>query len=396
MSRHWPTNRLGDVLHLSDNAVPSTQLDEINLAGVYSFGRGLFKRGPMSPQDTSYKTYNRLVADDYVISQPKAWEGALARVTPEFEGWFLSPVFPTFRANQERLLPTYLEWFCKRESVWLELQRNSRGIGARRESVLPEQFLSLEIPLPPLAEQRRIVARIEELAAQIQEARALRHETADEVNYLFEATVSRYLANPSSPRYPLDSRASKIGSGSTPLGGRSAYPSAGIPFVRSLNVRMRTFQWDDIAFISPETHAKMAGTTVKPNDVLLNITGASIGRVACAPPDLREANVNQHVAIIRPDAGLDSRYLMYWLSQPTVQETINSEQKGATRQGFTKAQISAFEVPIPPISEQRRIVAELDTLQSEVDALKHHQRDTAAELDALLPAILDRAFRREL
>lgn len=87
---------------------------------------------------------------------------------------------------------------------------------------------------------------------------------------------------------------------------------------------------------------------------------------------------------------------MYWLSQPTVQETINSEQKGATRQGFTKAQISAFEVPIPPISEQRRIVAELDTLQSEVDALKHHQRDTAAELDALLPAILDRAFRREL
>ena len=87
---------------------------------------------------------------------------------------------------------------------------------------------------------------------------------------------------------------------------------------------------------------------------------------------------------------------MYWLCQPAIQEFINDEQKGATRQGFTKAQIQAFEISMPPLPEQRRIVAELDALQAEVYALKRLQVETAVELDALLPSILDKAFKGEL
>ena len=87
---------------------------------------------------------------------------------------------------------------------------------------------------------------------------------------------------------------------------------------------------------------------------------------------------------------------MYWLSQPAVQEFINDEQKGATRQGFTKAQIQSFEIPLPPLPAQRRIVAELDAFQAEVDALKRLQAETAAELGALLPALLDRPFAGRL
>src|SRR5271157_1868831 len=187
MNEMWPTVKLGEVLSLRDNSVPTSQLNVVNVAGVYSFARGLFKRGPISPGTTSYKSYNRLVTDDFVISQPKAWEGALARVTPEFDGWYLSPVFPTFRANRDHLDPAFLEWFCMREPVWTELQRNSRGIGARRETVSPEQFLALEVPLPPLAEQRRIVARIEQVAAQVNEARALRQEATEEAEALCRA-----------------------------------------------------------------------------------------------------------------------------------------------------------------------------------------------------------------
>ncbi len=163
-----------------------------------------------------------------------------------------------------------------------------------------------------------------------------------------------------------------------------------------MNVRMRYFKWDDIAYIDESTFQAMKGTQVKPNDVLLNITGASIGRVACVPSDLLEANVNQHVAIVRPSGELTSSYLMYWLSQPKVQDYINDKQKGATRQGFTKAQIEALEIPIPPIEEQRRIVAYLDSLQSRVESLKQLQAATAAELEALMPALLDKAFKGEL
>jgi type I restriction enzyme S subunit len=186
MSAKWPKVKLGEVLRIGDTSVPVAQLPEVSLAGVYSFGRGLFKRGPIEPGKTSYRSYNRLIPDDFVISQPKAWEGALARVTPEFEGWYLSPVFPTFRADRERLEPVFLEWFCKRPSIWSELQKKSRGIGARRESVSPGQFLSLEIPLPPLSEQQRIVTRIEELAGQISKARSL----ASEIEYHCHALLN--------------------------------------------------------------------------------------------------------------------------------------------------------------------------------------------------------------
>jgi type I restriction enzyme S subunit len=163
-----------------------------------------------------------------------------------------------------------------------------------------------------------------------------------------------------------------------------------------LDVRMRQFKWEGITFIDRVTHERMNGTQVKPNDVLLNITGASIGRVACAPANLVEANVNQHVSIIRPVSELDSRYLMYWLSQPLIQEFINDEQKGATRQGFTKAQIERFQVPVLPIFEQKRIVAELDSLQAKVDTLKSIEAESNTELEALLPSILDKAFKGEL
>ena len=132
---------------------------------------------------------NRLHEDDFVLSQLKGWEGALAKVTSLHDGWYLSPQFPTFRAIPERLDISYLDWYCKQSRVWEELRNTARGMGARRDSVSPERFLSLKIPLPPLPEQRRIVARIEELAAKINEARGLRQQAAEEAEALSHSGV---------------------------------------------------------------------------------------------------------------------------------------------------------------------------------------------------------------
>lgn len=162
--KRWPVLALGQVMETHFDAVPATSLPTANLAGVYGFGRGLFRRGQMSPMETTYKSFHRLCAGDFVISSPKAWEGAVARIPEEFDGWFLSPVFPTFRADKERLDTRYLDWYCKREPVWRQLQGKAKGMGARRESVSPAQFLSISIPLPPISEQQAIVARLDALA----------------------------------------------------------------------------------------------------------------------------------------------------------------------------------------------------------------------------------------
>jgi type I restriction enzyme S subunit len=120
-------------------------------------------------------------------------------VPAELEGWFLSPVFPTFRANPDRLDVRYLEWFGKQSVVWDRLRNVSRGMGARRDSVHPDKFLSIEIPLPPLEEQRRVVARIDSLFAKHEEALLLRNRLAEEHRQLCLAILRDQRYGPHTP-----------------------------------------------------------------------------------------------------------------------------------------------------------------------------------------------------
>lgn len=163
--------------------------------------------------------------------------------------------------------------------------------------------------------------------------------------------------------------AQKVGSGATPSGGEAAYKPTGTPLIRSMNVVFFGFKREGLAFLDAQQAAALDGATVKADDVLLNITGASIGRVTLAPADMDGARVNQHVCIIRPRSGVDARYLGAYLSSPAVQSMIWADNTGTTRQALTKQQILAFEVPVAPLSEQKRIANKLDTVLTRVDAV---------------------------
>ncbi|HNX49385.1 MAG TPA: restriction endonuclease subunit S [Thermoanaerobaculaceae bacterium] len=396
MSKQWPLVRLGEVLRLVNTSVPAMQLSEVELAGVYSFARGLFKRGPMSPAETSYKTFNRLVTDDFVISQPKAWEGAVARVTPEFEGWFLSPVFPTFRAEQSRLRPDFLEWYCKQSRVWGELQQRSRGIGARRETVSAEQFLSLEVPLPSVDEQRRIVARIEELAAHITEARSLRRLAGHDSEALVGASLRDIFAScPDDAEVVLGAACKTIIDN---LHSNPRYADSGVPCVRSPDVGWGRLDLAT-ALKTDETEYRRRTARGEPqaDDVVLVREGGGTGKCALVLPGQR-FSLGQRVMMLRPNLQqVDPRFFLYQLLSPQVQEDqIAPRTKGSASPHLNIGSLRRFRFRLPPLPEQRRIVAELDALQAQVDALTRLQAESAAELDALLPSILDAAFKGEL
>jgi type I restriction enzyme S subunit len=129
---------------------------------------------------------------------------------------------------------------------------------------------------------------------------------------------------------------SKTGSGSTPRGGKSVYQRKGVPFLRSQNVYNDGLRLDEVAYISHQTHEKMSGTSVEPGDLLLNITGGSIGRCCIVSDGLGEANVSQHVAIIRPAVDGIQRYLHRLILSPYFQSYVISEQTGAGRGGLPK------------------------------------------------------------
>jgi len=160
----------------------------------------------------------------------------------------------------------------------------------------------------------------------------------------------------------------KIGSGSTPRGGSEVYVDSGIPFVRSQNVHFNGLRLDDVSYIDSETHNSMRGTIVKRNDVLLNITGGSIGR-CCIVHLENEMNINQHVSIIRTTKDLTPFFLNYILSSDIGQSQVMFNISGGNREGLTIEGIRNFNIIIPTHPEQIKIVEFLDKKTIEIDDL---------------------------
>jgi len=158
----------------------------------------------------------------------------------------------------------------------------------------------------------------------------------------------------------------KVGSGITPKGGSSRYKEHGRPFVRSQNVGWGRLLLADIAYIDEETHSSFTSSELKENDVLLNITGASIGRSAIVNNQLISGNVNQHVCIVRANQHIQPRYLNYFLLSSSGQEQIDSFQAGGNREGLNFEQIRSLKLPLPPTKAEQEAIAE--TL-SDADAL---------------------------
>jgi type I restriction enzyme S subunit len=170
----------------------------------------------------------------------------------------------------------------------------------------------------------------------------------------------------------------KIGSGSTPRGGRAVYQVDGIKFIRSQNVWNDGLYLEGVARISNKIHQSMDFTLVQPRDILLNITGASIGRSCIVPDDFDEGNVNQHVSIIRSVDNDIRLFLHYCIISPYFQNRIMDVQVGMSREGLSKKVLRDLLIPLPPLAEQHRIVEKVDRLMALCDELEARQQQERA------------------
>jgi type I restriction enzyme S subunit len=185
----------------------------------------------------------------------------------------------------------------------------------------------------------------------------------------------------------------KIGSGVTPKGGKESYLPVGIPLIRSQNVLWGKLSLEDVAYIDPAQHRKMSGSYVRPHDVLLNITGASIGRACVVPENLGEANVSQHVCILRPKGALSAKFLLMHLASGYGQRQIDLFQAGGNRQGLNYDQIRTFEISLPPLPEQQKIADILGTWDEALEKLDALIAAKARRKQALMQQLLTGKLR---
>ena len=278
---------------------------------------------------------------------------------------------------------------------WLSCFKPSRLIKDESyPSISLDAVSKINIPLPPLPIQNQIAEILGQADKAKQKRKGANKLTDEFLQSVFIEMFGDPVKNPKGwVLVKVDEISSKVTSGSTPLGGDSNYLLEGIRFIRSQNILMNKIDYSDIVFISEAIHKKMLRTWVKNNDVLFNITGASIGRVAYYEGADDSANVNQHVCIIRTiKEKINHIYLSYLISSESFQSRVISQNSGATRQAFNFEQIKNFKVIKPPLQLQQQFAE----IVNKTEALKEKQKQSEKELENLFQSLMQRAFKGKL
>jgi type I restriction enzyme S subunit len=315
----------------------------------------------------------------------------LAKIArPYFNGVCSTDILPILAS--EGLDRGYLAYFLQQNKMIDKV--NSQATGANLPRVNARILGNLSIPLPSLPEQRRIA----EVLDQAEALRAKRCAALAQLDTLTQAIFLEMFGDPViNPKgwevVRLGDHVKKIGSGATPTGGESAYKASGISLIRSMNVRDGVFKYKDLAFIDEIQAAKLSNVQVEEDDVLLNITGASVARVCRAPKAVLPACVNQHVSIIRPKSNLNKIFLeQLLLTSRMKRKLLKIGGSGATREAITKAQIEELDVICPPCFTQNKFAHRV----SAVESMKAVHFASLVELDTLFTSLQHRAFRGEL
>lgn len=449
MNAHWPTTKLSEVLIPTARAESVDREKAYRLLGIRLEGRGPFLRETVLGTQTSASKLYRVEAGDFIYSRLFACRGAFGVIDKSLDGCFVSGEFPTFRAVPNRVNLDYLKYWFRLPDVIASVDEKCTGSTPLTRNRFKEHFfLGLEMPLPPLPEQRRIVARIEELAVKVEEARGLRRLAVEEAEALFVAVLARTCsgegiiadestesaadllnrisvrtwdghvkarkrkptalpAPPTVPKTWLVLDAGKLQEAGAILDIQdgnhgSDYPrkvefgERGVPFVTAKQLEGGAVRINDAPRLPMERAKRLRIGFSRGGDVLLT-HNASVGEVAVAPDDAGDFLLGTSVTYWRCNpVALHPRYLYHFMRSQHFQGQLAFIMKQTTRNQVSVLKQVNLWICYPPISEQRRIAKELDELQTKSEELCHLQIETAFEIDALMPSILDRAFKGEL
>jgi len=285
--------------------------------------------------------------------------------------------FPVPREDLQEAVVTFLDGFAK-------------YLGGETE----------ETPIVPaeLSKQRRIVEKIERVTAKIEEARSLRKDCLKSGQHLLSTTLGEVYNELAIQYGTVEFRKLSPHVTSGPRNWSKHYSATGSRFYRAQDVGPHGSILADVKqFLTPPAGIQGRSAQLEVGDLLVVITGATVGRVALFLENHEPGFVSQHVAICRlPKDRYLPTFALYGLLSPEGQEQLLGQKYGQGKPGLNLTNIRNIRLPCPPLEEQRRIIRYVGSVQSKIEEFKKLQAQTAAELDALIPSILDRAFRGEL
>lgn len=372
MKSNWPKVPLNKVVVPIDRGEKPISGKTYRQIGVRLWGEGAYEREPIDGINTKYKQLYKVEKGNIIVNKIWARNGSVAVVSEPLAGCYASGEFPIFSSKPDLLEPQWMHWLTKTSSFWDQCDEKSRGTSGKNR-IRPERFLEIGIPLPPLAEQKRIVARIERLAEQINEARALRQQAIDEAKNFFSCFRTQRFSElgvrfENRPLGDLITMTSGNGLTSSQMDITDPYPVYG---GGGLTGRYSRYMFEE-------------------SKVVIGRVGARCGCVFVTEPKAWITDNALYLTKISED--LYPPYLVHALATLDLRQQANQ----AAQPVVSQKKINPLPIAVPPLTAQRRIVEELETIKVEVDKLERFQAETSIELDEIMPSILDRAFKGEL
>ncbi len=385
MSKQWPIVQIGDVLtQVSRREVVDTSKD-YRLLGVRWYGEGLFTKAVRPGREIRARLLYRVEPGDFVYNRLFAWKGSFAVATSEADGAHVSNEFPCFAPSYDRLDPKFLLWYFRRKGAWAQALGLSSGATSTSRNRLKESlFLRMEIPLPPLAEQQHLVVRIEALAAQIHEVRSLCEAVEPESHALLMGAYRR-IAETAPYRTmaevaPLCRRPVTVDTAKT-------YPQVAVRSFGRGTFHKPVLLGSEVTWQKPYL--------VRAGDILISNIKAWEGAIAVASPeDDRHVGSHRYLTCVPVFNVATARFVCFRLLSPEGLYHIGEASPGSADRNRTLSAKELLRIPIPTPSYAQQVW--FDELCTKVDELGRLLVETAAEIDALLPSVLDRAFRDKL
>jgi len=337
--------------------------------GVKWWGLGAYERESKPGHAISATKMYAVKPGDLVINKIWVRHGSSAIVGNELDGCVVTADFPTFELDNRLILRKWLTHMFKTEWFWTECDAMSRGTSGRQR-IDPRAYLEIEIPLPPLDEQRRIVARIEALAGRIAEAQGLQRTAINEAEALVSAYARKALAEIDAEITELRDWLSpdREGIQTGPFGaqlGAGDFRDEGVPILTIGNVQYGGLETSDLRHVSEEKARRLSRFIVQEGDILFARMG-TVGRCCVVPQEAAGWLFNYHLIRVALDRNrIDPKFIHWTLrSSPDVEKHLSNTIRGATRQGVNSAIVGGLPCRVPSLPQQNYLVAYLDDLHA--------------------------------
>jgi len=393
MSKLWPKVSLGELLRLERRPVKVEPHGRYQEIGIYCFGRGIFHKSPRTGLEIGDKALFLMKEGDFILQVTFAWEGAVAVVSAAEDGMYGSTRYPTFRVDETRCVPQFLRRYFSTHEGLQQLVKICPGSAGRNRVLSIKRIPEVLVPLPPVAEQRSIVERVEAIAVKVEEARRLRGEAEEEAAALWGRAAAELCDRlvEDAPLRPLADIVQVCGGG-TPSKSNPFFWEGRIPWISPKDMKLREIR-DSIDHISEAATRETAAKLVEPGAVLVVVRGMILAHTVPSAVLRVPAAINQDMKALIPGPDLLPEYLSAWFWAYNHRLLALVEKSTHDTRKLQTAKLLDTMIPVPPIEQQRRIIDDLLILELKVRELVEHQSSSEVAVDAVMPAVLDQAFR---